>query len=260
MTNSVWKQQLRRCLADYDHIVAPRSLEVREVKNGSYRVPMPAYLNLKSRNINVAFMFAEAAWILSGSNLLEDLTLYLKGYAKFSDDQVFMRGAYGPKVVDQLPYIVDTIAGDVDTRQAVLTIWRERPGPSLDIPCTVAIQFLVRNGQLNMITTMRSQDIVLGFTYDVFTFSMIATYVKLLLEERGIKLKLGNLYVNVASLHLYSDYYQRAEIWVETKVEDPQIREFVDAVLEGVSTHKQLIKSLRKGAKQWKNEYASNAV
>ncbi len=246
--NVVWQEQVHKLLTSPNFIAAPRGQEVREILSGQYRVPMPAYLDLSDRNINLAFMFAEAAWIISGSNRLSDLTPYMKTYANFSDDGVFLRGAYGPKVVDQLGYVVDALVADNDSRQAVMTMWRERPAPSKDIPCTLAAQFVIRDGKLNMIMTMRSHDIVLGFTYDVFTFSMIAASVRLLLRARGIRVELGDLYVTAGSLHLYERHYEQAEVWVNSTARNMSISKAVNKALLRVETYEQLIDALKEAA------------
>lgn len=243
-TSGIWKLVLDECLNMPDYVASPRGMEVREVIGGNYAMPMPAFIDLVDREVNVNFMFAEAAWIISGSNRLDDITPYLKGYSKFSDDGVFMRGAYGPKIVDQLGYIVDTIAGDIDTRQALLTIWRERPGPSKDIPCTVAMQFLVRGGELHCNVTMRSQDIVFGFTYDVFTFSMVARAVQLLLKARGIDVNLGKLYVTAGSMHLYKRHYEDAKKWLKSTKVDASIKESVASIL-GADKYEDLVEQLK---------------
>lgn len=251
-TNEVWKDKTGECLRDYDVVSSPRGSEVREVINGTYTVDMPSFIDLSDRRVNVEFMFAEAAWIISGSNRLEDLTPYMKRYADYSDDGVFLRGAYGPKVVDQLGYVVDSIEKDQDTRQAVLTIWRERPGEAKDIPCTVAMQFLLRDNKLNLVTTMRSQDIVLGFTYDVFTFSMVAKSVQLLLRERGIDVEMGKLFVNAGSMHIYERHYEQAEEWLESQEVDESIARLVEKYIGSVATYSELITSLKRGAEETK--------
>lgn len=229
-------------------------MEVRELLAGQYTVPMPAYIDLVARKVNVPFMLAEAAWIISGSNRLEDIEPYMKMYANFSDDGVFLRGAYGPKVVDQLGYVVDSIEKDQDTRQAFINIWRERPGPSKDIPCTTSMQFLLRDGKLNMVTTMRSNDVVLGFTYDVFSFSMVAKSVQLLLAERGIECELGDLTVTAGSLHVYERHYQEGDEWIKdsTKDRDLKIGQIVTRVM-AAETYGSLITTLREEAKNAKS-------
>lgn len=243
-TNLVWQKKVEECLDHSDYISKPRGMEVREVVSGHYEVPMPAYLDLTSRKINVPFMFAEAAWIISGSNRLADITPYMKQYAAFSDDGVFLRGAYGPKVVDQLGYVVDAIEKDNDTRQAVINIWRERPGVSKDIPCTISMQFLLREGVLSMVTTMRSQDIVLGFTYDVFTFSMVAKAVQLLLKERGVEAELGTLFLNAGSMHIYERHYGQGRAWVDETDRDENIHLAIWRVTSA-KTYNELISTLK---------------
>ena len=249
-TNLVWQRKVEECLVHPDYVSKPRGMEVREVLSGHYEVPMPAYLDLTARKVNVPFMFAEAAWIISGSNRLADIEPYMSVYKNFSDDGVFLRGAYGPKVVDQLGYVVDAIEKDNDTRQAVINIWRERPGVSKDIPCTVSMQFLLREGVLNMVVTMRSQDIVLGFTYDVFTFSMVAKAVQLLLKERGVEAELGTLFLNAGSMHIYERHYGSGNIWVDETDRDPGIAK---AVLKATTAHTyvELIERLREVADEY---------
>lgn len=242
ITNEVWKDKLRQLSFKNEFTPKPRGMLVNETLGGQYRVPIPAYLDLKNREVNVKFMFAEAAWIISGSNKLSDITPYMKSYGKYSDDGVFMRGAYGPKIVDQLGYIVDTLEKDNDSRQAVLNIWRERPGESKDIPCTTQMQFFIREGDLHLVVTMRSNDIVLGFTYDVFTFSMVAKSIQLLLKSRGIEVNLGDLFVNAGSLHLYETHFEDVDKWMFTEEIDETIKPQIDKL--NVDTYEELIKKL----------------
>lgn len=261
-TNLTWQAILVDLLSEPEYRPAPRGMETAENIAGQYTVPMPAYLSLTARRVNVPFMLAEPAWVLSGSNRAADITPFMKAFGNFSDDGVFLRGAYGPKVVDQLGYVVDSLFEDPYSRQAYLSIWRERPGKAKDIACTTGMQFILRPGkvegtaaQLHCVTTMRSQDIVKGFTYDVFTFSMIANAVRLLLQERLNKLwdgwskrdkedtpksvvDLGDLTVTAGSLHLYakdfdgSDLLAKARDWRDAAEEDTRIETVVDIVMK----------------------------
>jgi thymidylate synthase len=87
---------------------------------------------------------------------------------------------------------------------------------SKDIPCTLSLQFIIRDGKLNCVATMRSNDIVKGFTYDVFTFSMVSYAALLLLRARGIEVALGELILTAGSLHLYQSDYEKAEEWINS--------------------------------------------
>lgn len=257
LTNKVIQEKAKDIRDNPDYIVSPRGMEVREQIGGKYTVPMPAYIDLEDRKVNADFMFAEAAWIISGSNRLEDLTETMKSYANYSDNGVTLEGAYGPKVVDQLNYVVDTLENDNDSRQAIINIWRERPRPSKDIPCTLSMGFMIRENKLEMVVNMRSHDIVLGSTYDVFSFSAVANVVRLLLAERGIEIdkdengNFGNLTVNANSLHLYERHYEDIDRWVNSEDRDKKIGERVLNVMKAES-YKEFIDLLRKESRNEK--------
>lgn len=200
---------------------APRGQKVKELLSYSYALPMAhSVITVASRKMNYKFMFAEAAWIVSGSNWLDGLTDYLPRYADFSDDQVFLHGAYGPKVAEQYTYVVNTLVNDKDSRQAVMNIWRERPGTSKDIPCTLSLQFFIRNQMLDCVATMRSQDAIWGMCYDVFTFSMVANMIRLLLLKRGVSVALGTLHLTAGSFHIYERHYDETTKWLSCTKRD----------------------------------------
>lgn len=200
----------------------PRGLLVKELIGYQYTIDMNnPVLSLPSRKMNYAFMFGEAAWICSGSNWLDDLTPYMKRYKDFSDDGVFLNGAYGVKVIEQVAYVADTLQRDRDSRQAVINIWRERPAQSKDIPCTINMQFFIRDG-IQMVVNMRSQDAVLGFSYDIFTFSAVANLVRVLLRKRGINVPLGTLTVSIGSFHVYEQHFDQISDWRDDGSVDPK--------------------------------------
>lgn len=165
-------------------------------------------LTVARRRLGYRFAVREAAWVLSGDNRVATAP---KELARYSDDGLHLNGAYGPPLRDQLPYLLRTLADDPTSRQAVATIWRPRPGPSKDTPCTVALQLLVRPAPdrgrlLHVVDTMRSSDVWTGWPYDVFTFSMVGAYAALCLRRLGVtNLRLGRLYLTSGSSHLYED-------------------------------------------------------
>ena len=167
-------------------------------------------VTVAARKLGRRFLSAEAAWILSGDNRITTISPFAKQIAKFSDDGLTFRGAYGPRYVDQVGYVVNALVGASDTRQAVATLWRERPGKSYDVPCTVALQWLYRSGQLHCVATMRSSDAWLGWVYDVHNFSAMSAHVLLSLrhasnsEPRWQQCQLGRLFLTAGSQHLYS--------------------------------------------------------
>lgn len=224
--STTWLCHLAHIMAAGERVV-PRGKDTLEVRQHTTIVDMrrPVLIN-ESRKLNYQFMLAEAVWILSGSDSVAEIAPYNKHIAQFSDDGKVFAGAYGPKIAEQIPYVVSTLMHDINTRQACMTIWRQNPPPSKDIPCTVAMDFKVRNGKLNCHVFMRSSDVWLGLPYDVFTFSMVAHYVaamynKLTREAKGADLfasenpkpapilQIGELYLTAASSHIYATDFDK---------------------------------------------------
>lgn len=243
VANDVFKEITNDIVENPEFVSYPRGMEVRENLNGSYTVPLGSYVDLIDRKVNIPFMFSEASWVTSGSNLTSEVSKYMKGYAQYSDDGTFMNGAYGPMVVDQLPYITSSLEKDQYSRQCYANIWRPRPGESKDIPCTVGMQFFIRDEFLYMTSTMRSNDAVFGYTYDIFTFSMVAKSVQLLLRKRGIDVELGDLTVNAGSLHVYDRHYKDVARWQGSTKRDDNIRYLVEKI-NFVDSYEELVRKL----------------
>lgn len=227
LTNSQWINKLKEIIYK-GQISNPRGIKIKELINSSICIDMNyPIITIPERKLGYKFMMREAWWILSGRNDVESIKDYSKAISTFSNDNYHFDGAYGPRVVDQIRYIVDSLAQDLNTRQAVLTIWRSNPRPSKDIPCTISIQWFIRDGYIYCIDNMRSSDIWLGVPYDIFNFTMLTGYIMLLLKERGIyDLKLGKLYLNAGSQHLYEDNWKKAETLLQNYTEWNNLHKF----------------------------------
>jgi len=161
------------------------------------------------RKINKSFMIAEWLWMMSGRKDVDMVAFYNSNIAKFSDNGTSFNGAYGPRISDQLDYILECFKNDINTRQAIIQIWRESPKKSKDIPCTLCFQFLHNNGKLDMIATMRSNDAWLGLPYDFFNFTMIQNYISFLLN-----LKVGRYTHQAGSEHIYSEHFDKVNLLI----------------------------------------------
>jgi len=221
--NKVWPEMLRDILCNGNE-VAPRGRVTSEVLHKTICVDtrLPVLLH-KERKLSYQFMAAEAYWILSGDNSVEGIEPWNKHIAQFSDNGETFFGAYGPKIYDQIKYVCEKLMEDPNTRQAGLTIWRENPPETKDVPCTVAIFFSIRNSRLNAHVFMRSSDAWLGVPYDVFNFSMLTHLVCGHLNVKQSvrnptptpKIIPGDLYLTMASSHLYYDNFKAAEACVK---------------------------------------------
>jgi thymidylate synthase len=196
--------------------VNPRGRQTLELPHKTIEVHMlRPVLVVPERKLSTKFLAGEAHWILSGDDRVETIAPYNNRIANYSDDGIRFFGAYGPKIHDQMDYVVDTLAKDQSSRQGVITIWRENPPETKDVPCTVAMVFSLRADgydglNLNTHVFMRSSDAWLGIPYDVFNFSMVS-YVVAARLNRILKEPIwpSKLYLTAASSHLYRDDFDK---------------------------------------------------
>ena len=209
-----WREHLREILL-YGKPVSPRgqpTLEILQTKNIVVDMARPL-ITSPARKLYNRFAVAEALWILSGDNRLEPLQRFIKDYDRFSDDGQTLFGAYGPPVASQIDYVVKALVDDRETRQAALTIWRQNPPRSRDVPCTIAAVFSIRDDKLHAHFMMRSSDAWLGIPNDLLCFAMIGAKVACLYNRHNFAhpVRLGALCVSMTSAHLYLRDQEKAE-------------------------------------------------
>lgn len=165
------------------------------------------------RKLSMKYAIGEMLWYMSGKPLLKEIQKYGRGWDRMSDDGETVNSNYGWCIkkkygFDQYKYVKDLLMRDSQTRQAVIHIKEPRntlENPTKDLNCTVCLQFFVREGKLYMTTYMRSNDLWMGFPYDVFQFTCLQV---LLSMELGLEL---GTYTHIAgSLHLYKRDYEKS--------------------------------------------------
>jgi thymidylate synthase len=184
--------------------VSPRSLPCKElcdvtirIVNASQAVPVSS-----RRILNRRIGATEYMQLLAGVSWLEQLDLASNGrFAQFANDQR-LRGAYGPRVFNQLPWIAECLTADPSSRQAVVTISKggraDASEGQRDVPCTIAMQFKIRDSKLNTLVMMRSSDAFLGVPYDWWMFSRLQMTMAWALDVEP-----GSFTFFAGSLHLY---------------------------------------------------------
>jgi thymidylate synthase len=118
-------------------------------------------------------------------------------------------GQYIFDSINQFEYVVNTLKNDKDSRRASIGIMNHFHTLSgdYDLPCTYAINFRIRNDELNMTVHMRSQDAILGLGNDAPTFSFIHEMVYNSLLDTYPDLHYGNYDHFVDSLHIYEKHF-----------------------------------------------------
>lgn len=198
-----------------------RNGRVRELLNTQIVLSDPTRREILSlnRKANVFAQIAETCWVLAGRNDIEWLSAYLPRAVDYSDDGKVWRGGYGPRIrgghfgFDQLEHVVDLLTEDPLSRRAVIAIYDPQTdgSPGKDIPCNDFLQFQSRLGELHLTVTVRSNDLMWGWSgINAFEWSTLQEIVASLL---GIQV--GTLTFNIGSLHLYEPHWDKA-----SKIED----------------------------------------
>ncbi len=196
-----------------DFISAPRGMKIKEklgvqfrIKNVRDRLPC-----IEARNFSLSYFVAETLWYMSGENSTAWISRYAPFWKDISDDGVTANSAYGARIfrrhdrigagqIIQWDYVKDELRRDPDSRRAVIHI--RTPDDSVhaskDVPCTLALQFFIRDSKLHLHVNMRSSDIILGIAYDVPAFT---TMQEVLANELNVEL--GEYVHTSNSLHCY---------------------------------------------------------
>lgn len=108
----------------------------------------------------------------------------------------------------QYTFALKELQKNPESRRAIMiytrpSMWREyNLGGRSDFMCTNTVQYVIRNGALNAIVQMRSNDAVFGYKND-------RAWQQHVLEKlaNDLNVAVGNLYWNVGSLHVYARHY-----------------------------------------------------
>lgn len=202
--------RLLTAVMDLGKTCRPRGKEIRELLHTQVVVTNARnnVLLHPVRDLNFRFMIAEWLWIQSGREDVAWIEKFNKQITQFSDDGKVFRGAYGPRFRKQIQTIIDLFKSDPDTRQAVVRIFdgSDLVGQTKDVPCTLSLQLLLREGRLHGIMTMRSNDLWLGFPYDFFNFSMITNSI-----AGEIGAKVGSFTLQCGSSHVYATDFDKVQ-------------------------------------------------
>jgi thymidylate synthase len=182
--------------------VAPRGQKTIELPAVSIILKRPEYatpINM-GRGLNLALASAETTQLTAGISDVVQLQKIAPIFEKFTNN-FRLRGAYGPRIHDQMPRVVTALSRDSETRQAGVNIWRHDElddTENRDVPCTLSLYWQVRDGYLEAFTTMRSNDAFLGVPYDITMFTRLQQTI-----AWALGVGVGEYTHHAFSLHVY---------------------------------------------------------
>lgn len=166
------------------------------------------------RNFKTKFAQKFFDFIMSGGTDASVLFKDNPNAKNFVDDLASRNTAYGPRIIAQMPKLIEEIKNRPATRRAVLTILNQkdqvllaekRDGSKMEYPCTMTLVFFLRNNKLHQHVFMRSNNMTTTVNYDLFNFISFQRYLVYRLNEVGVKCELGNYHHACASAHILKD-------------------------------------------------------
>lgn len=168
----------------------------RELINHTWSVPDPMDRSIVSdqRRFNEEFSRLMFDWTMAGGVIVSDSMLEMNPNAKnyetiFAPEGLpFNCTAYGPRIREQLPHVIELLRmTNGETRRANIMILaptdihagiaREKGTTNCEYPCTLGFNFRIRDGKLDMITSMRSNNYTTTVNQDFFVFTLLQEHI-----------------------------------------------------------------------------------
>lgn len=215
---SIYLDILDELKHDPEFTPCPRGIGSREITNLSFELtdPRDRLVWNKARDMNYEFAMKFWLWMINGDTDFSYVSGSNKNAINFidkpKDDKAMPTNfstAYGPRVLKQLPYILEELKRDPASRRCVIHVLNEGDLDMLgtdtkeEYPCTDSFTWMIRDDALFMYTHMRSNNMVLTLAYDIFNMTMLHEYVYKALKNFYPELKLGTYCHNIVSAHYF---------------------------------------------------------
>ena len=209
----------------YEHISAPRGMEIREILNYQITIESPDAGAIKTNDhdrnkIIKSYTKREIDWYKSGDRAATSAPT--KFWQTIADKDGNINSNYGDLALfdeseglGMTPYewAFVSLVQDKDSRQAILRYNKPKhamPGTK-DFVCTMYQNFHIRDNQLHSTVRMRSADLFTGPVYDIPWFSYVMLEMVRDLRKVYPGLNCGNLTFSADSLHIYQRDFDKIE-------------------------------------------------
>lgn len=202
-----------RNLCDEIDAVGTEVRGTKELNNYTFTLTNLDNNVINIRNISKSYICGELLWYALGRKDVGFINKFAGLWGRISDDGETSYSAYGDIVFNrhgfnQVDKIIQLLCYDPDSRRAVINfnVPNENVITTKDEICTIALQFLVRDGKLDCTAIMRSNDVWYGLPYDVIFFTELTKYI-----ARRLGIPYGTYTHYVISIHAYERNYKDIE-------------------------------------------------
>lgn len=176
--------------------------------------PLECQMTVAGRGFNQQYAVIEKMEYLYGRIDFPRMLFYNKHMTTWANEHGYMDDSYGDRFNYWLTYIYHELQNE-NSRRAVLPLYgMQDRHESKAIPCPLALIFVLRDGILDLNVKMRSNDLYMGFPYDVESFCFIQEVMAVWLGA-----KVGRYVHEVTSMHIYKEHLDKLSPMLGTKVE-----------------------------------------
>lgn len=177
---------------------------------------------------NYDYISRELKWYMSESLNVNDIPEGAPAiWKQVSDEDGFINSNYGYLLYSdenhrQFDQAAEHLIQDQNSRRAVAvytrpTIHNEwNVNGMSDFICTNAVHYLIRDGVLDVIVQMRSNDAIFGYRNDYAWQRFAQAHMVEVLNSHGISVLPGRLFWQVASLHIYERHFHLVDEFMQT--------------------------------------------
>lgn len=201
---------LYRAIVNDGSLCSPRGNLTKEIRPVLLELsnPRKRITTLEGRKWKLPLAIGELAWNLSKSKSSEFISYYANNWQSFAQGGEIKNSCYGSKIFNSnWQRVSDILKEDIDSRRAIIFLGSNNfESNEIDVSCTNTLQFIVREGRLELHVTMRSNDVYWGLPYDIFLFTTLQE-----LKSVELGLDLGSYFHFTSSMHLYQRHFDKAD-------------------------------------------------
>ena len=202
-----------------EFVIDKTGVKTVEIMNASFIADRNAIFG----TVNEDYVERELAWYKSCSRNVNDIPGGPPAiWKQVATEDGYINSNYGWCIFSEENYsqyvnVLDDLSKNLDSRRATMIYTRPtmhtdyKLNGMSDFMCTNTVQYLFRDGALHALVYMRSNDAVFGYKNDyAWQKYVLDSLVKDLNQrcENMTEIPVGNIYWNVASLHVYERHFE----------------------------------------------------
>ena len=183
-----------------------------ELLNQSITIDDVCQINIYNpkRKFNVRYALLEFMWYLSQDQNVRNIGKAASTWKDIASVDGVVHSNYGVCLHNGWDRVVNELVRFPESRRAVIALNQPDVDYGMkDVPCTMFVQFFVRDDKLHLIWNMRSSDFAFGFCNDVAVGMLFLQMMRNeLMERTDIPwIGLGSFTYNATSLHCYEPHW-----------------------------------------------------